>query len=85
MEGGAADDGTWEGLRRKYWHGRTEYYLPIATFVGDGGDGEEEEEGMELGTVEGQGEDNQGSQSATADDTLVRSEGGEIDDDVLSQ
>ena len=73
MEGGAADDGTWEGLRRKYWHGRTEYYLPIATFVGDDGDDGEAEEGMELGTVEGQGDgDNQGSQSATADDTLVR-------------
>lgn len=72
MEGGAADEGTWEGLRRKYWHGRTEYYLPIATFVGEE---EEDGEGMEVGTVEGvegaEGQ-NQGSQSATADDTLVR-------------
>lgn len=73
MEGGAADEGTWEGLRRKYWHGRTEYYLPIATFVGEEEDGEEE--GMEVGTLEGEegaeGQ-NQVSQSATADDTLVR-------------
>ena len=74
MEGGAADEGTWEGLRRKYWHGRTEYYLPIATFVGEGEEDAEEQEGMEMGTVDGQGEGegNQGSQSATADDTLVR-------------
>jgi len=28
VEGGAAKEGTWEGLRRKYWHGREEYYLP---------------------------------------------------------
>lgn len=28
VEGGAAKEGTWEGLRRKYWHGRAEYYLP---------------------------------------------------------
>lgn len=67
MEGGAADEGTWEGLRRKYWHGRTEYYLPIATFVGE--EEEEERKGME---VEGQGSENEGAQSATADDTLVR-------------
>jgi hypothetical protein len=72
VEGGAADEGTWEGLRRKYWHGRTEYYLPIATFVGEE---EEEGEGMEVGTVEWEQEQEQelvGSQSATADDTLVR-------------
>jgi len=28
VEGGAAEEGTWEGLRRRYWHGREEYYLP---------------------------------------------------------
>lgn len=69
MEGGAADAGTWEGLRRKYWHGRTEYYLPIATFVGEGDEGMEVVEGQEEEEEEGQQSD--GAQSATADDTLV--------------
>ena len=25
----------WEGVRRKYWHGRDTYYLPIATWNKD--------------------------------------------------
>lgn len=25
-------DEVWEGIRRKYWHGRDTYYLPIATW-----------------------------------------------------
>jgi len=29
----SVDDEVWEGLRRKYWHGRKEYYLPIATLA----------------------------------------------------
>jgi protein arginine N-methyltransferase 2 len=29
----AADaDETWEGVRRKYWHGRSTYYLPVITW-----------------------------------------------------
>ena len=25
-------DEVWEGIRRKYWHGRDTYYLPLATW-----------------------------------------------------
>ena len=32
----AADaDETWEGVRRKYWHGRNTYYLPVITWKKD--------------------------------------------------
>ena len=26
------DEKDWDGVRRKYWHGRNTYYLPIATW-----------------------------------------------------
>ena len=26
------DENVWDGVRRKYWHGRDTYYLPIATW-----------------------------------------------------
>ncbi len=26
------DEKVWEGVRRKYWHGRETYYLPIVTW-----------------------------------------------------
>ena len=26
------DEKDWEGVRRKYWHGRNTYYLPIVTW-----------------------------------------------------
>lgn len=34
------DDQTWEGVRRKYWHDRKQYFLPVATYYP-----EEEDEG----------------------------------------
>ena len=35
------DEKDWEGVRRKYWHGRNTYYLPICTWK------KAEEEGKE--------------------------------------
>lgn len=26
------NDSEWDGIRRKYWHGRDTYYLPIVTW-----------------------------------------------------
>lgn len=26
------NDSDWDGIRRKYWHGRDTYYLPIVTW-----------------------------------------------------
>lgn len=71
VEGGAADEETWAGVRRRYWHGREEYYLPHATLIA--GITTEEDENEEEEEEGGGGEEGEGglSESATADDTLV--------------
>ncbi len=83
VEGGVAEEGTWEGLRRRYWHGRTEYYLPVAIYQGGNEGDEEVAGGKDEATIDvgedgvQQDEDNEEvptsheDDDAMADDTLV--------------
>ena len=54
----------WEGVRRKYWHGREQYYLPIVTWNSEYlSKQDQKEELQEKSLVD------KGVQSSSGDDT----------------
>lgn len=68
----------WEGVRRKYWHGRETYYLPIATWSKEASiDEKKSEKGYSSAFTEDHGEEKNAAD--TKDDEKVRERDGDDD------
>ena len=68
----------WEGVRRKYWHGRETYYLPIATWSKEALiDEKKSEKGDSSASTEDHGEEKNAAD--TKDDEKVRERDGDDD------